>query len=82
MWQRTFDSLASIRIQNSILCGYDIHGASIDEANTEAKLLGLSDRLKFEISDAEGYAGKYDIVTFFDCLHDMGDPLGAACYAC
>ena len=61
--------------------GYDIHGPSIEEANTEAKRLGISDRLKFEVSDAEGYAGKYDIITFFDCLHDMGDPLGAACYA-
>ena len=61
--------------------GYDIHAPSIDEANKDAKEAGLDDRLEFKVKDAEGYEGEYDIITFFDCLHDMGDPLSAARYA-
>ena len=60
---------------------YDIHSPSIGEANTEAKSVGLSDRLQCEVSDAEECAGRYNIITFLDCLHEMGEPLGAACYA-
>ena len=80
MWEGTFDTLASARIWNSFFFGYDIHAPSIYEANTEEQRLGLSDQWQFKVSDAEGYAGKYDVITFFDCLHDMGDPLGSACY--
>lgn len=61
--------------------GYDIHAPSIDDANKEAKGARLGDRLEYKVADAEGYEGEYDIITFFDCLHDMGDPLGAARYA-
>ena len=61
--------------------GYDIHAQSIHEANTEVQRLGLSYRLQFKVIDGEGYAGKYDIITFFDCLHNMCDPLGVTCYA-
>lgn len=61
--------------------GIDIHKPSIDEANEEARQAGLSDRLCYDAADAESYGGEYDIITFFDCLHDMGDPLGAAKYA-
>lgn len=61
--------------------GIDIHAPSIAEANEEAASLGLSDRLSYEVADAEGYEGAFDVITFFDCLHDMGDPLGAARHA-
>ena len=61
--------------------GIDIHEPSIDEANEEADQAGLSDRLCYDAADAESYGGDYDIITFFGCLHDMGDPLGAAKYA-
>ena len=57
--------------------GIDIHAPSIDEANEEAHLAGLSDRLCYDAADAESYGGEYDVITFFDCLHDMGDPLSA-----
>ena len=44
-----------------------------------AKDAGVGDRVKFEIAKAKDYPGNdYDFVTFFDCLHDMGDPTGAA----
>jgi hypothetical protein len=43
--------------------------------------VGVSDRLSFEVAKAKDYPGKgYDLVTFFDCLHDMGDPVGAAAH--
>ena len=61
--------------------GIDIHAPSIYEANKEARRAGLSDRLCYDTADAESYVGRYDVITFFDCLHDMGDPLGAAKYA-
>lgn len=61
--------------------GFDIHSPSIREANDEAQKSGLVDRLSYQVADAESYTGDYDIITFFDCLHDMGDPLGAARYA-
>ena len=61
--------------------GFDIHAPSIDEAKKAAKETGCTDRLNYQVADAQSYTGEYDIITFFDCLHDMGDPLGAAQYA-
>ncbi|MAI59134.1 MAG: hypothetical protein CML56_09205 [Rhodobacteraceae bacterium] len=66
---------------SSEFVGYDIHEPSIGEANSEAIRCNLTDRLRYCVGDAESYDGVYDIITFFDCLHDMGDPLGAAKYA-
>ena len=66
---------------NSEFVGYDIHEPSIANANSEAKRCDMTDRLHYLVGDAESYDGVYDIITFFDCLHDMGDPLGAAKYA-
>ena len=43
---------------------------------------GLSKRVRFEIAKAKEYPGQYDLVSFFDCLHDMGDPQGAAAHVC
>jgi 2-polyprenyl-3-methyl-5-hydroxy-6-metoxy-1,4-benzoquinol methylase len=58
--------------------GYDFHGPSIDRARRLAAEQGLSDRVSFEVATAQDFPGeKYDLITFFDCLHDLGDP-GAA----
>jgi SAM-dependent methyltransferase len=58
--------------------GFDYHQASIDVATQRAREAGLGNT-RFEVAAAKGYPGSdYDLVTFFDCLHDMGDPVGAA----
>jgi 2-polyprenyl-3-methyl-5-hydroxy-6-metoxy-1,4-benzoquinol methylase len=59
--------------------GFDYHQGSIDSAKQRAKEAGVADRIKFEMAMAKDFPGNdYDFVTFFDCLHDMGDPAGAA----
>jgi SAM-dependent methyltransferase len=59
--------------------GFDYHPGSIELAQKAAEKAGVSDRVKFEVASAKQYPGRgYDFVTFFDCLHDMGDPEGAA----
>jgi len=63
----------------STFVGFDYHPESIQLAREAARSAGVSDRVKFEIGKAKDYPGKdYDFVAFFDCLHDMGDPQGAA----
>ncbi len=64
---------------NSSLSGFDYHGPSIEMARQRAAEAGLDDRVAFEVASAKDYPGTgYDLVAFFDCLHDMGDPVGAA----
>ncbi len=59
--------------------GFDYHPPSIDKARAAAAAAGVGDRTTFEVAPAKDYPGKdYDLVAFFDCLHDMGDPAGAA----
>jgi SAM-dependent methyltransferase len=59
--------------------GFDYHAASIDHAREAARNAGLEERVRFEVAPAKEYTGAgYDLVTMFDCLHDMGDPVGAA----
>ena len=59
--------------------GFDMHGPSIETARDRAKEAGVSDRAKFVAASAKDYPeGDFDLVCFFDCLHDMGDPVGAA----
>ncbi len=61
--------------------GFDYHAGSIDLAKAAAAREGVGDRVTFEVASAKAYPGKdYDFVAFFDCLHDMGDPRGAAAY--
>jgi 2-polyprenyl-3-methyl-5-hydroxy-6-metoxy-1,4-benzoquinol methylase len=61
--------------------GFDYHGRSIDYARKAASEAGVSDRVTFEVAKAKDYPGRdYDFVTFFDCLHDMGDPVGASAH--
>ena len=63
----------------STFSGFDYHGPSIDVASQRAKEAGLAERITFERAAAKEFPGTgYDLVTFFDCLHDMGDPVGAA----
>jgi 2-polyprenyl-3-methyl-5-hydroxy-6-metoxy-1,4-benzoquinol methylase len=64
---------------NSTFVGSDYHAGSIETARERAQKAGVADRVHFEVAPASGYAGTgYDLVTVFDCLHDMGDPVGAA----
>ncbi len=59
--------------------GFDYHAASIEHARRQAEKAGVADRVTFEVAPAKSFPGRgYDLVTFFDCLHDMGDPTGAA----
>jgi 2-polyprenyl-3-methyl-5-hydroxy-6-metoxy-1,4-benzoquinol methylase len=61
--------------------GFDYHAASIEQARKKAEAAGVSDRVTFEVAPAKSFPGKgYDLVAFFDCLHDMGDPAGAAAH--
>jgi SAM-dependent methyltransferase len=64
---------------NSRFFGFDNHEPSIRRARQAAKAAGVADRVTFEVADAQGFPGeRYDVIAFFDCLHDMGDPVGAA----
>jgi ubiquinone/menaquinone biosynthesis C-methylase UbiE len=63
----------------SSFVGYDFHGPSIEQANAHAKTHGLADRVRFVKAAAKDIAERdFDLVTMFDCLHDMGDPRGCA----
>ena len=63
----------------SSFSGFDYHAGSIDTARQRAREAGVSDRVDFHVEPASTYSGDgYDLVTMFDCLHDMGDPIGAA----
>ncbi len=63
------------------ITGFDFHQPSIDTARERADEAGVGDRVKFDRADAKSYTGTYDLICFFDCLHDMGDPVGIASYA-
>jgi ubiquinone/menaquinone biosynthesis C-methylase UbiE len=61
------------------LLGSDYHHASVDIARKRAAEAGVADRVRFETASAQTFSGRgYDLVATFDCLHDMGDPVGAA----
>jgi SAM-dependent methyltransferase len=63
----------------STVVGFDYHAESIELARKKAAEVGVSDRVSFEVASAQTPIGtQYDLVTMFDCLHDMGDPLAAA----
>jgi SAM-dependent methyltransferase len=65
--------------EHSSFVGYDIHGPSIQAARKAAAEAGVDRRTRFEVASAQDFPGTgYDLVTLFDCLHDMGDPVGAA----
>jgi cyclopropane fatty-acyl-phospholipid synthase-like methyltransferase len=60
--------------------GFDYHQPSIDRAREMARAEGVADRAIFERASSKDYPGTFDLVAFFDCLHDMGDPVGAAAH--
>ncbi|MEO5841008.1 MAG: class I SAM-dependent methyltransferase [Acidimicrobiales bacterium] len=63
---------------NSNFVGFDYHAPSIAEAADTAARAGVADRTEFAVASAKEFTGSdYDLVCFFDCLHDMGDPVGA-----
>ncbi|SDM21394.1 Methyltransferase domain-containing protein [Geodermatophilus siccatus] len=63
----------------SEIVGFDYHPASVDVARKRSVEAGLADRVSFEVASASDFPGTdYDLVTIFDALHDMSDPLGAA----
>jgi len=66
---------------NSEFFGFDYHAPSIERAHEAAKEAGVDDRITFATDAAKEYPGRgYDLVCVFDCLHDMGDPVGAAAH--
>jgi SAM-dependent methyltransferase len=65
----------------STFVGVDYHEESIRQATAAAAEAGLADRVRFEVGDASSYAGSFDLVCFFDAVHDMGDPVGALRHA-
>ena len=66
---------------NSQFVGFDFHPGSIEQARAHAQEHGVADRTRFEVAKAKEFPGTdYDLVTCFDCLHDMGDPAGCAAH--
>ena len=71
--------LMALAYPSSSFAGSDYHEGSIGTARSRAASAGVADRVTFEVAPAASYSGHgYDLVTMFDCLHDMGDPGGAA----
>ncbi|HEX8542104.1 MAG TPA: class I SAM-dependent methyltransferase [Pseudomonas sp.] len=66
----------------STFIGFDYHAPSIDTATQRAEQAGVGDRARFQQGSAKDFPGNdYDLICYFDCLHDMGDPVGAARHA-
>ena len=65
---------------SSSFLGVDAHQTSVESARKRAAEAGVSERVKFEVGTALTFGGSYDLVAFFDCLHDMGDPAGACAH--
>ena len=64
---------------SSTFVGYDYHRDSIETARVRARTAGVADRVRFEVAASADYPGTdFELVACFDCLHDMGDPVGAA----
>ena len=74
--------LMASAFERSRFVGFDTHHASIETAREEAAAAGVADRVDFERADARSYPGEaYDLICFFDTLHDLGDPVGAVRHA-
>src|SRR6185503_18290058 len=66
---------------SSSFIGYDFHAPSIEQAKAHAKAHGLADRVRFVTARAKDIVERdFDLITMFDCLHDMGDPRGCAAH--
>ena len=72
----------AVAFPRSRFFGFDNHAPSIEAARKAAVAAGVADRVIFEVAGASDYPGTgYDLVAYFDCLHDMGDPIAATTYA-
>jgi SAM-dependent methyltransferase len=66
----------------STFTGIDLHEESVAVARARAEEAGVADRVRFEVAGADSHTGTgYDVIAFFDALHDLGDPVGAAAHA-
>ena len=73
--------IMALAFPKSTFIGFDYHEASIAQARIAAEKAGVADRVRFEAASAADFGGdRYDLVACFDCLHDMGDPVGAAAH--
>jgi SAM-dependent methyltransferase len=71
--------LMASAFERSRFVGFDTHENSLEEARANAEAAGVAERVEFRGADAGSYpGGDYDLICFFDCLHDLGDPVGAA----
>ncbi len=71
----------ALAFPNSRVHGFDFHQASVETAVQRAAQAGVAERTEFAVAGAKEYPGRYTLICFFDCLHDMGDPVGAARHA-
>jgi 2-polyprenyl-3-methyl-5-hydroxy-6-metoxy-1,4-benzoquinol methylase len=77
-WSTVFMAKA---FPKSKFVGYDFHPSSIEAAAAHAREHGVTENTRFKVATAKSYPEKnFDLVAFFDCLHDMGDPAGAAAH--
>jgi SAM-dependent methyltransferase len=72
--------LLAERYPQATVVGFDAHDGSVESARKRAAESGLADRVRFEVETAASFTGSYDLVCFFDCLHDMGDPIGVCAH--
>jgi SAM-dependent methyltransferase len=70
--------LLAAAFPRSTFTGFDYHDASIAAARVRAVDAGVESNVSFEVAGAKDFTGQYDLLCLFDCLHDMGDPVGAA----
>ncbi len=74
--------LMAAAFEQSRFVGIDTHAASLEDARANTEAAGVAARVDFRRADAKSYpADGYDLICFFDCLHDLGDPVGAARHA-
>jgi 2-polyprenyl-3-methyl-5-hydroxy-6-metoxy-1,4-benzoquinol methylase len=71
----------AVAYPNSTFRGFDFHAPSIATCRERAREAGVDARAEFQVASATSYSGEFDLICFFDCLHDMGDPVGAARHA-
>ena len=78
MWTWRSTIIMAQAFPNSRFWGFDNHAPSIEDARKEVTETGVSERVTFEVAGATRLPREgYDLVAYFDCLHDMGDPVGA-----
>ncbi|WP_263491031.1 class I SAM-dependent methyltransferase [Rhizobium sp. 3T7] len=78
LWPRRFDDSDGSSLSRFKVLRLRLSRASIERAKAAAKEAGISDRVTFQQAPATGFPdGNYDLIAMFDCLHDMGDPVGA-----